>query len=980
MLIATQGKSVSATQDYFEQVLTQGDYYLGQEIPGNWNGKGCQVLGLGENTQVTKEQFNRLLEGTHPVTGETLTQRNRQDRRPGMDLTFSVPKSVSLAWAINDDRRIELALRESVHETMQRDVEPLMQRRVRSGEHASTRQKTPTGKLIFADFLHKTSRPVDGIADPHLHIHSFVINWTEENGKHYAGEMEEIVRQRPSLQAKFEARLARKLQKDLGYQVEHTRYLQGGRSKTGWELKGISRQTIEKYSRRTQQVEQVAREHGITDAHRKASLGKTTREKKDTGKPIDYLREEWRKRLSSEERMAFARLEKQVRRHGQRQQGRETPAQLLEVEQEAAEQSIRYALDHHLYRQSTTERHQIVAAALEHGLTLSPERVEETLDGMKLIERSTDDEGTERKLITTRKILRDEQRLISFARDGRGTRKCIGDQDYEFNREWLDEQQKDAVRHVLTSRDTVMAVTGGAGTGKSSLLEETRDAIEQNGKQLHAFAPSTGAREVLVEKGFSKAQTVQHLIKNSELQASLKDQVMWIDEAGLLDVSSTNALFDIAKQQNARIVLSGDTRQHSSPRRGEAMRLLETEAGLNIARVEQIQRQKGQYRTAVELVSRGHEIVHQETGKTGLLMGFDMLNDMGKVKEIDGEQRHVELANEYISVQATGKTALVISPTHAEGQAVTQEIRSQLKKQGQLPQEDQTILQLRSLNLSEAEKRQAVTYMQCDGQDSSWVVQFHQNCKGGFKRGERYTVAEANSRSVWIQSMDGTRRTSLPLQDAERFEVYRQSELSITAGDKIRFSLGGKAKNGKTRISNGRLDEVAAIDGRGDIILKNGTTIDSNYGHLDLGYVVTSHASQGKDRQVAICSMGSESMAAINAKQFYVSVSRGREDVRIFVDDISRTRHAIQKSGEQLSATELVRSNQEESTLEHSSHHHDRRQQQTMDRSGTLRSFRDRLQHWWQDRGQQLTQQAGDAFGRSMRLGPAGNSPSPSGS
>ena len=72
-------------------------------------------------------------------------QRVRKDRRPGMNLTFSVPKSVSLAWAINEDEKIAEALRESVRETMERDVEPLMQRRVRKGKHAQTRQKEATG-------------------------------------------------------------------------------------------------------------------------------------------------------------------------------------------------------------------------------------------------------------------------------------------------------------------------------------------------------------------------------------------------------------------------------------------------------------------------------------------------------------------------------------------------------------------------------------------------------------------------------------------------------------------------------------------------------------------------------------------------------------------------------------------------------------------------------------------------------------------
>ncbi|WP_246109660.1 relaxase domain-containing protein [Roseimaritima multifibrata] len=130
MLIATQGKNIVATRQYFDQVLTQGDYYLGQEVNGHWHGHGAEILGLGRGTEVTKQQFSDLLQGKHPIDGSQLTQRSRKDRRPGMDLTFSVPKSVSLAWAINGDERLIVALREAVHETMARDVDPNVFRQI----------------------------------------------------------------------------------------------------------------------------------------------------------------------------------------------------------------------------------------------------------------------------------------------------------------------------------------------------------------------------------------------------------------------------------------------------------------------------------------------------------------------------------------------------------------------------------------------------------------------------------------------------------------------------------------------------------------------------------------------------------------------------------------------------------------------------------------------------------------------------------
>lgn len=134
MLIATQGKNAVATRQYFETVLTQGDYYLGQEVAGQWHGHGAEILGLGIGSNVTSQQFAALLAARHPITGASLAQRVRKDRRPGMDLTFSVPKSVSLAWAINGDERVLEVLREAVRETMSQDVEPLMMRRANRSE------------------------------------------------------------------------------------------------------------------------------------------------------------------------------------------------------------------------------------------------------------------------------------------------------------------------------------------------------------------------------------------------------------------------------------------------------------------------------------------------------------------------------------------------------------------------------------------------------------------------------------------------------------------------------------------------------------------------------------------------------------------------------------------------------------------------------------------------------------------------------
>ncbi|TWT41391.1 MobF family relaxase [Botrimarina hoheduenensis] len=921
MLIATQAKSIEGTEKYFDTVLAKGDYYIdGAEVGGAFQGNLATLLGV-EGMAASREPFSRLLRGFHPTMAEKLVQRLAHNRRPGTDLTFSPPKSFSVWWALFKDERLIQALRDTVRETMEKDVQPLMCRRVRAGGQAASKDRTPTGSLAWVDFLHLTARPVEGKVDPHLHIHAFVMNLTADGGKFYAAEMEEIVRQRPSLQAKFEARLAHRMQHELGIPVEKTRFLQGGRMKAGWEIRGIDRGLIEKFSARTQQVEAHAAEYGVIDAAEKGKLGVRTRAKKEKGQSIEQLHREWRSRLTEAKREQLDGL-----RSGAIGAEVEAP-----VSKRAAE-SIRYALDHHLYRQSTVEKQAVIGAALEHGLTLLPEEVEAALDSQEVIQRPQDVRGAARDFVTTHDVLDAERRMIAFARDGRGTRMPIGRGVHTFKRDWMNAEQKQAVRSVLESRHTIMAVMGAAGTGKSTLMSEAAEAIETLGKKLFVFAPSTGAREVLEEKGFPDAQTTEHLLRNEKLHEKLKDHVLWIDEAGQLDVRTMNGIFDIAKAQNCRVVLSGDTRQHASPRRGEAMRLLEKEAGLQISRVETIQRQQGDYKRAVELIGRGDEIVDKQRGLSGLVAGFDLLDRLGKIKEIRSEERHAVLAQQYLAAPPE-KTPLVVAPTHAEGRSVTDHIRHGLRERGAIGTEEREFLQLSSLNLSEAQKSAAVTYTQ-----PGMMIQFHQNVAGGFKRGGRYRVEQQPDGAACLKPLGGGLSKPIPLTNPERFEVYRENKIGFAVGDKVRFSLGGTATDKKRRISNGRLDEIAGFDRQGNLRLKSGMTVAKDYGHLDLGYVTTSHAAQGKDRETAIAAMGSQSLAAVNARQFYVTVSRGQKDVAIYVDDKQAIRQAIQNRGEQRSATELVKMPAPEA------------RQPLQQRDRQRRAIVERARQWWDAR------------------------------
>jgi len=171
MIRISQKNSAESAKSYY----ATADYYTeGQELVGSWGGKGASRLGL-EGT-VDKFSFERLCDNLDPRTGKPLTVRTRSERTVGYDFTFSVPKSVSLLYAMSGDQGIMEAFRSSVDETM-REMESEMKTRVRVKGQDIDRT---TGDMVWAEFIHTTSRPVDGIPDPHVnralkqsHFHAF---------------------------------------------------------------------------------------------------------------------------------------------------------------------------------------------------------------------------------------------------------------------------------------------------------------------------------------------------------------------------------------------------------------------------------------------------------------------------------------------------------------------------------------------------------------------------------------------------------------------------------------------------------------------------------------------------------------------------------------------------------------------------------------------------------------------------------------
>ncbi|HEY2787040.1 MAG TPA: MobF family relaxase [Fimbriiglobus sp.] len=858
MLRITQQNNSGAAKKYY----AVADYYTeGQELIGEWGGIGAKRLGL--EGVVDQASFDKLCDNLDPRTGKALTVRTRSERTVGYDFTFSVPKSVSLLYAMSGDRDILDVFRSAVDETMH-DMEAEMKTRVRKDKKDVDRE---TGNMTWAEFIHTTSRPVDGIPDPQLHAHCFVFNntWDEKEQRFKAGQFRGLKADAPYFQAGFRVRLANKLQ-DLGFGIE--------RKRDDFELSGIPASAIKRFSRRTEEIERVAEELGITDPKRKAELGAETREKKGKELSWNQLRKEWDGRMTDAERQALAEIHRREQRPL-----RPDPAETLAVD---------HALEHAFARKAVAAERELLTEAMKRGLgAVTVEGVERELGRRPLIRGEKDG----RAVATTEAVLAEEQKVVDFAKEGRGRFRPLGDTARTLARSWLNAGQQAAVRHVLGSRDSVTLISGRAGTGKTSMMQEAAEGIAAAGKQVVVLAPSVGASfDVLRKEGFPEADTVARFLKDEKMQQKARGQVVWVDEAGMMSTKDMTRLFDAAKGLFARVVLSGDRRQHRAVARGEPLKLLEENAGLPVAELTEVMRQEpAKYRHAVELLSRG------ETAD-----GFAELAKLGNVREVADADRYKQLSEAYLSAVKERKkdggpvTALVVSPTHAEIARVTGAIRASLKADDKLG-EEHTLDTWVPANLTDAQKKDPTFLEPGD------MIQFHQHTPG-HKSGSRMVVGDAKQ---------------VPADYADRFEVYRPSQLSVAVGDRLRVTKGGKTKDGKHVLATNALLTLKGFTKSGDLVVDHGWVIDKEFGQLTHGYAVTSHASQGKTVDKVFLSVSSESFPAANRRQAYVSISRARQEAVVFTDDAKELLKAIQRADEPMSATELSQSRRRKPPLRH---------------------------------------------------------------
>ena len=599
-MVATIGQMASA-EYYLESQRSfrhPNEYYTaGEEPDGAWfNPKG--LFGLEDGIKVDSGEFQRLYNGFEPDGSAKLVQRaGNRERSPGVDMTFSVDKSVSSLWALAAPEmreRIEAmavaAARAALEDTV---FEYCSYTRV--AEKGVTRPAE--ADLMGATFVHGTSRE----NDPQLHVHCTIFNLarTLADGKWRAHHQYPVYSWKKAAGAMFRAYMAWELQQNLG-----VRMIQYGPNHEFTSIEGMPEILQAFWSKRRKAIVAMAGELGIPslgNASRMAGVNKLTREGKSHDNDPEVRHRRWQN-----EAEGFAEREaliQSVTGH-EVKIGREAIRALTDRLEE---------LPAHLAREEAIFRRpdMVEAAANAAAGLMGREAVGTAIERLRRnpeIERLEPKKPTAEsragmvhtEVYSTRHNLGLEQAVkdmaASMAADtGHGLpQQAVKDKVERLLEQGypLSQEQSLAIRHATAKGGRVAVIEGAAGSGKTTTLRPITDLHREHGYEIVPTAVAWRTAVALGDDCDARPYCVDKLLKlaaKGQIEIGKRTLIV-VDEAGMLSTRQAHHILQLSERHGAKVVFAGDTRQQQPVEAGPGLRLIGDVAGS--VRVDRIRRQK----------------------------------------------------------------------------------------------------------------------------------------------------------------------------------------------------------------------------------------------------------------------------------------------------------------------------------------------------------------------------------------------------
>ena len=896
MLTISKPLSAVQAQSYHQKEFTakeQNYWSKSGIVAGEWQGQLAARFGLVGS--VSADDFAKLSQGQHPVTGEQLVRQRASyeykdtdgktvktmAHRAGWDATFSAPKSVSISALVGGDERVREAHRESVTVALEQ-LERYTQARIGSNHLPET-----TGKFIAAKFEHDTARPVDGYVAPQLHTHAVVFNMTErENGLSRAVQPQSLFASQQFATAVYQSELTYRI-RQLGYEITV------GRSGAP-EIKGYTQEYLDASSPRSQQIRAYLQRTGRSGKEAAEIAAHSTRDRKQIHSPGEVMAAH-RKLAADFGNQSEAVAQAARKRSHLQSKNRQEPADSLSRVRE----SITFARDKNFEREAVVDERALVRDGLRRGMgDITHSQVRANLESrlalgeFQIVERS---KGVPARQFTTAKTIAAEHEILRRMREGQNQVEPILSRPQAIavadGHPHLNRGQKSVVEDVLSSRDKIQGLQGFAGVGKTTTLTVIRRASESQGYSVQGLAPTSRAAKQLSEAGV-QAGTLQGFLAQGATANSRNDKHFYfVDESSL---ASTNQVREFLSRLGStdRVLLIGDIRQHQGVEAGRPFEQLQ-EAGMRTAKLDEIVRQKDPaLKAAVELLAKGQ-----------VSAALESLEQQGRVREIPNAGERIRtIAKSFVK---SPDCTLIVSPDNASRRDLNVAVRRELKSIGTVGCEDR--------NFRVLIPRQDMT-----GAERTWASHYEIGEKVRYARGSKALGIDAASYASVISINAAANLLTvekanheLATYDPRRLtgvSVYQEMERDFSVGDRIQFTAPDKSLG----VANRDLAVIESLapDGRATARLEDNRQIEFNandHRHFDHGYAVTSHSSQGLTAERVLVNADScVHPNLLNSRFGYVSISRASHEATLFTDNIAKLGAQL---GSYISKTSALQSN-----------------------------------------------------------------------
>ena len=897
----TRLKAAATTVHYFE-----ADGYYAKNDPehrkaSGWYGEAAALMGL--HGPVKPKRFEALLAGHVPGTDIRLgrLRDGEHQHRPGVDVTFSAPKSVSLEALVyaapKTGARVVRAHDEAVRATLGFIETELFQTRTYDPA-TGRRPRVEADGMAAATFRHLASRNLD----PQLHTHAVIANMTRgRNGEWRSAEFTAVERSKLLIGAYYRNELRMGLKK-IGYATVPTLV---GRM-PGFEIAGYQKLMLDAFSTRRRELLDYMQERGWenTPARTQQAALYTRQRKAEPDRQV--LHQTWQERAQE---LGPAR-DRDIARGRNGVGASATPVPEPRA-QPSALAVVRQAVEHLEERRTVFSANDLRAWALAHG------GGRHSLDALDAgIARLRRDghliEAAARRAdlaFVTDRARNAEREIIAGMRAGLDAGRGLAPAEAveaKLDAAGLNPGQRDAVRGILLSPHRTVGVQGHAGSGKTTML---RAVAELSGeRQIIGLAPSASAARVLEGEADIPARTLQWFLtryrdvgdgiaspeRTEEARKALGSSVLILDEASMVGTTQMRALTRIAAETGVeRLALIGDHRQLRAVEAGQPFALLQ-DAGMPTARMDEVVRQRdADLRQAVlHMVADEPRLAVEELGN-GVL-------------ETAGDELGRKAAQLWLDLDPDLRPGTaILAPTHELRAEINAAVRHGLEDEGVLHGPELEIERYVNLHLTRSQKGDIANYREGD------VAVFHHDVYGvRAKAGDACLVTEVGDERVVLTMPGGKERRIDPSGYIRyRLDLFETRPMVLKAGDQVRWTRNDYARG----LINGEHAEVLSIrrvnvtirtrDGREIVMARD----DPQLHHLDYAYSSTVHAAQGITCDRAIAVLDTERGGVADQATFYVELTRARDNVVLLTDDREALIEALETSpAEQMSALRAI--------------------------------------------------------------------------